>query len=96
MSLKPKVNNYISILLAENGCQWRAQDLFEQGQKKIFWGAEKKSGGADSRPKGAKKISAPPVLFSAPPAEFNSAPGAGQTRGGAENLFIPRERQRNI
>ena len=33
---------------------------------------------------------------SAPPAEFNSAPGAEQTRGGAENLIIPRERGRNI
>ena len=31
-----------------------------------------------------------------PPAEFDSAPGAEQTRGGAENLIIPRERGRNI
>ena len=34
--------------------------------------------------------------FLPPPAEFNSAPGAEQTRGGAENLIIPRERGRNI
>ena len=29
-------------------------------------------------------------------AELNSAPGAKQTRGGAENLIIPRERGRDI
>ena len=46
----------------------------------ILAGAEKKSGGFNS----------------APLAEFNSAPGAEQTRGGAENLIIPRERGRNI
>ena len=46
-------------------------------------------GGAESRPKCAK-------FFSAPPAEFNSAPGVEQTRGGAENHIIPRERGRNI
>ena len=44
--------------------------------------AEKISGGAEARPKGAKNFSAPPVFVSAPPAE--------QTRGGAENLCIPK------
>ena len=48
----------------------------------ILAGAEKKSGGAESRPKGAKIFSAPPV--------FISAPGAEQTKGGAENLCIPK------
>ena len=63
-------------------------------------GRKKNEGGADSRPKVAKNCSAPPIFFSAPPAEFdsappaefNSGPGAEQTRGGAENLIIPRER----
>ena len=62
--------------------QWRAQDLFQQGQKILLGVAEKKSGGA-----GAKKISAPPCYFSAPPAEFNSAPGAEQTRRGQKTLL---------
>ena len=53
------------------------------GAENYFRGGRKKSGGAESRPKGAKKNSAPP-------AEFDSAPGAEQTRGGAENLCIPK------
>ena len=32
---------------------------------------------------------------SAPLAEFDSAPGAEQTRWGAENLIIPKEKGRN-
>ena len=67
-----------------NDTQWRAQDLFQQGQKTFLGGAENKSEGAESRPKGANKISAPPVFYSAPPAEFDSAPEAEPTRGGAE------------
>ena len=61
---------------------------FSRGRN-TFEGGQKKNQGADSSPKGAKK-------FSAPPAELDSAPGAGLTRGGAENLIIPRERGRNI
>ena len=55
----------------------------------ILAGAEFFLGGAESRPKGAKKNSAPP-------AEFDSAPEEEQTRGGAENLIIPRERGKNF
>jgi len=63
---------------------------FSRGRIFVFWEAEKKSGGAELRPKAAKNFSAPPVFVSAPPAEFDSAPGAEQTRGGAENLRIPK------
>ena len=41
------------------GNQWRFQDLFQQGQKNILGGAEKKSGMAESRPKSVKKFSVP-------------------------------------
>ena len=80
--------------------QWRAQDLFYWGQKKIRGEAELQPKGAIffsappvffSNPS-AEFFSAPPVFFSNPSAEFNSAPGAEQTRGGAKNLIIPRER----
>ena len=63
---------------------------FSRGRKRIEGGAEKKSGEAESSPKGAKFFSAPPVFVFASPAEFDSAPGAEQTRGGAENLCIPK------
>ena len=52
-----------------------------EGAEKFLGGADKKSWGAETRPKGAKKF---------------SAPLAEQTRGGAENLILPRERGRNI
>ena len=79
--------------------------IFGEAEKK-FRGGQKKMRGAESCPKGGKKISAPLAeinsspppadLDSAPPAEFDSAPRAEQTRGGAENLIIPRERGRNV
>ena len=62
----------------------------------FFRGGRIKIWGCRLEPKGREKIFCPPCFFSAPSAEFNSAPGAEQTRGGAENLIIPRERGRNI
>ena len=60
------------------------------GAEKKFRGGRKKIRGGRIAAEGREKIFCPPVFVSAPPAEFDSANGAEQTRGGAENLCIPK------
>ena len=60
-------------------------------------GVAEKNRGGKNRVRMAKIFFSGPLFFFLPsPAEFDSAPGAEQTRGGAENLIIPRERGRNV
>ena len=94
-------------LIFDRLAQWRAQDLFQQGQKVFQRGAEKRSGGADLSPKGAENFSAPPpCFFFCPSAKFDSAPprqnsilplGQNRQEGGQKTLlYLEKSREKHL
>ena len=78
------------LLFQDVASQWRAQDLFQQGQKK--------NQGWQTRARRARNFFLPPLfLFLPPPAEFNSAPGAEETRGqGRKPYYTQKKREKHF